>query len=89
MKVVKSPAMLSVRGDRPAGVIRAYLVVTPETEASDRREIGTLSIHLADAAPWAFELWKEAMTRVVTRIVEEATGLPVAFTVPVKPHEKN
>lgn len=81
--------MLSIRADRKAGVIRAYLAATPGTGSADRRELGTLAIDVADQFPWAFELFKESMTRLVCRVAEEVVGEPVSHVECHRPHEKN
>jgi hypothetical protein len=77
---------LSFRADRPAGVIRAYFAAMDD---SDRLEVGTLNIDLADRHPELFErfqgLMKAAMTAMLASI-----GVPVShFGEPVRLHHKN
>lgn len=77
---------LAVRGDRPAGVIRAYFSTLDDGE---RVEIGQLSISVADKLPAAFDAWVKGMTEVVMLMTEEAVGVkPTGFET-FRPHDKN
>lgn len=77
---------LAIRGDRPAGVIRAYFSTLDDSE---RVEIGRLSIAVADRLPAAFEAWKRGMTEVVGLMTEDAVGVrPTGFE-EFRPGDKN
>jgi hypothetical protein len=84
--LIQADVMLSVRSDRPAGVIRAYLA---DRHSADRRELARLDIRVADEVPGAFDLWVAAMTEVVNRLVEQATGVKVARNDVIRPHDMN
>lgn len=85
-KLVPAGVKLAVRADRDAGVIRAYFSTLDDTE---RIEVGTLSIAVADRLRPAFDAWVEGMTRVVNLMTEDVTGQTVVRNDRYTPADKN
>lgn len=85
-RLVPAGVKLAVRGDRKAGVIRAYLSTDDD---SDRYEVATLNIAVADLHRDLFEAWVELMTRVVNTMVEATTGATVAGNQRITLADKN
>ncbi len=78
------PVKIAIRQDTEAGLIRAYLA--HEDPRTQRIEISSLSLALAETIPGAFEVWKDAMTKVMVLVMEQQ-GFRVESTEERKPRE--
>lgn len=72
---IRSGVKCKIRGDRDAGVIRAWIATDDE---SVEQLIGTLDMAMAEDDRQLFKEWKDAMSAFVTRWVERTAGVKVA-----------
>ncbi len=84
--LIRGPVKLKVRGDRPAGVVRAWFALMDESE---QMEVGTLSIALADRDKQAYEDWVQAMSDAVKRWVQSVSGIEVAAMIRETPNAES
>lgn len=77
---------LAIRSDKKADLIRAYFSTTDD---SDRFEVATLKMSLAQKCPDLFEVWKSALAAALAVSLEEATGGVVTGFEEFRPHNKN
>lgn len=69
---------VSIRADRPAGVVRAFFADEQGPEGPHAFEVGTLNIHLADKSKAAFDawvaFWEAAMADVLAQMGADVLG---------------
>lgn len=70
----KADVKLAIRADRGHGVIRAYV---SKMDDSERFEVATLNISIADQIDGAFDRWKAVLTEIFGELVSDATGAAV------------
>jgi hypothetical protein len=75
---------IMIRQDDEGGMIRAYLGVDEDNAVL----IATLSLGLAKECRPAFDVWKEALTRIMV-LANEQCGVKVLRTFEERAHEGN